>query len=119
MLVGKSERKRSFGRPRHERGIILKLILRNKSLGCGWIHLVQYRGQWRALVNIYTIRGIRGKDSHCYHLDYDTVYSGRWILTFTGNILLHFQFIPEERGCIFLFRKLHDAISQKTKMDVT
>jgi hypothetical protein len=51
VLVGKSERKRPLGRPRH-RCEDIKMDL--QEVGCGdmdWIELAHVRDRWRALVN--------------------------------------------------------------------
>jgi hypothetical protein len=51
--MGKSERKRQFGRPRRRCKDNIKIKL--TEIGCGvidWINLAQNRGQWRALVNM-------------------------------------------------------------------
>jgi hypothetical protein len=50
--VGKSERKRPLGRPRHKWVDNMKMGLREiGSDGVNWIDIVQDRDQWRALVN--------------------------------------------------------------------
>jgi hypothetical protein len=52
VLVGKPERKRSFGRPRRRWEDNIKMDL--QEIGCGemdWIELAQDRDRWRALVN--------------------------------------------------------------------
>jgi hypothetical protein len=49
--VGKSERNRQLGRPRHSWENNIKMDLRE--VGCGgmdWIDLVQERDMWRALM---------------------------------------------------------------------
>jgi hypothetical protein len=57
ILVGKPGGKRPLGRPGRRWGIILKWTLereRERERGwdsMDWIHLVQHRDQWRALVN--------------------------------------------------------------------
>jgi hypothetical protein len=51
VLVGKPDRKRPLGRPRH-RGENIEMDL--QEVGCGgmdWIDLAQDRERWRALVN--------------------------------------------------------------------
>ena len=52
VLVGKSERKRPLGRPRHKWEDNIKMDL--QEVGCwgvDWIRLAQDRGRWQALVN--------------------------------------------------------------------
>jgi hypothetical protein len=52
VLVGKPERKRPLGRPRHRWEENIKMDL--QEVGCGgfdWIELAQGRDRWRALVN--------------------------------------------------------------------
>ena len=52
VLVGKPERKRPLGRPRHSWEDNIKMDL--QEVGCGgmdWIELAQDRDRWRALVN--------------------------------------------------------------------
>jgi hypothetical protein len=50
--VGKPEKKRPLGRPRHRWEDNIRMDLREKGWGCmDWIDLAQYRDQWRALVN--------------------------------------------------------------------
>jgi hypothetical protein len=52
VLVGKPERKRPLGRPRHRWEDKIKMDL--QKVGCGgmdWIKLAQDRDRWRALVN--------------------------------------------------------------------
>ena len=53
VLVGKPERKRPLGRPRHRWEDNIKMDL--KEVGCGgmdWIDVAQNRDRWRALVNV-------------------------------------------------------------------
>jgi hypothetical protein len=58
ILVGKPERKRSLGRPRHRWVDNIKLDLRKIGWdGMHWINLAQDRDQWRALVN--TVMNLR------------------------------------------------------------
>jgi len=55
VLVGKPERKRPLGRPRHRWEVNIKMDL--QEVGCGgitWIELAQDRDRWRALVNVVT-----------------------------------------------------------------
>jgi hypothetical protein len=52
VLVGKPERKRPLGRPRHRWEDNIKMAL--QEVGCGgmdWIELAQDRDRWRELVN--------------------------------------------------------------------
>ena len=52
ILVGKPDRKRPLGRPRHRWEDNIKMDL--QEVGCGgmdWIELAQDRDSWRALVN--------------------------------------------------------------------
>jgi len=52
VLVGKPEKKRPLGRPRHRWEDNIKMDL--QEVGCGgmdWIELAQDRDRWRALVN--------------------------------------------------------------------
>jgi hypothetical protein len=52
ILAGKSEGKRPLRRPRRRWVDNIKMALREIGWhGVDWIDLVQYRGQWRALVN--------------------------------------------------------------------
>jgi len=51
VLVGKSEGKRSLGRPRHRWEDNIKTDLREVGGGGDWIELAQDRDRWRALVN--------------------------------------------------------------------
>jgi len=58
VLVGKPERKRPLGRPRHRWEDNIKMGL--QEVGCGgmdWIELAQDRDRWRALV--YGVMNIR------------------------------------------------------------
>jgi hypothetical protein len=51
-LVGKPEGKRPFGRPRCRWKDDIKMDI--QEVGCGgkdWFYLVQYRDEWRAVVN--------------------------------------------------------------------
>ena len=51
VLVGKPERKRPLGRPRHRWGDI-RTDLEEVGRGCGdWNELAQYRDRWRVLVS--------------------------------------------------------------------
>jgi hypothetical protein len=57
ILVGKSERKRPLGRPRRRWEDNIRIDVRGKWWeSVDWIHLVQERDQWRALVNIMNLR---------------------------------------------------------------
>ena len=52
VLVGKPERRRPLGRPRHRWEDNIKMDLQD--VGCGgmdWIELIQDRDRWRALVS--------------------------------------------------------------------
>jgi hypothetical protein len=52
ILVGKPERKRPFGRPRSKWGGNIRMDLWEIGWkGVDWIHLIQDRDQWRAVVN--------------------------------------------------------------------
>jgi hypothetical protein len=51
VLVGKSDGKRPLGRPRRRWKDGIKLDLRLVGVGVEWIHLVQDRDRWRAVVN--------------------------------------------------------------------
>jgi hypothetical protein len=52
ILVGRPERRRPLGRPRHRWEDNIKLDLREIGFGdVDWIHLAQDRDRWRALVN--------------------------------------------------------------------
>jgi hypothetical protein len=58
VLMGKSEGKRSLGRPRHSWEDGIKMDLREIGWGSAdWIQLAQDRDQWRALVN--TVMNVR------------------------------------------------------------
>ena len=64
-LVGKNDRKRPFGRPRHRWDDNIKMDLLEVSCGVmNCIELAQYRDRWRALVNavmnlrLHEMRGI-------------------------------------------------------------
>jgi hypothetical protein len=52
VLVGKRERKRPLGRPRHRWEDNIKIHLQQLGWGCGdWMVLAQDRDRWRALVS--------------------------------------------------------------------
>jgi hypothetical protein len=52
VLVGKSEGKRSLGRPRRRWEDNIKLDILEVGGGCGdWMELAQVRNRWRALVS--------------------------------------------------------------------
>ena len=52
VLVGKPERKKTLGRPRHRCEDNIKIDLQEVGSGCmDWIKLAQDRYRWRALVN--------------------------------------------------------------------
>ena len=52
VLVGKPERKRPLGGPRHRWEDNIKMDLQEVGEGCGdWMELVQDRDRWRALVS--------------------------------------------------------------------
>ena len=52
VLVGKLERKRPLGRPRHRWEDNIKMDLQEVGRGCGdWMGLAQDRDRWRALVS--------------------------------------------------------------------
>jgi hypothetical protein len=52
VLVGRPEGKRPLGRPRHRWEDNIQLHLREMGIFVAkWIHLAQYRVQWRAFVN--------------------------------------------------------------------
>jgi hypothetical protein len=53
ILVGKPQRKRPLGRPRHKQVDNIKMDLREIGWdSMGWIDLGQDRDQWRALVTM-------------------------------------------------------------------
>jgi len=52
VLVGKSEGKRSFGRPRHTWEDNIKMDLQEMGGGMGWIEVAQNRDRWWDLVNV-------------------------------------------------------------------
>jgi len=53
VLVGKPERKRPLGRPRHRWEDNIKTDLQEVGGGCGdWMELAQYRDRWLALVSM-------------------------------------------------------------------
>jgi hypothetical protein len=58
ILVGKPERKRPLGRPRHRWEVNIKIYLRGIEWGAiDWIDLTQGMDQWRALAkNVMNIR---------------------------------------------------------------
>jgi hypothetical protein len=65
VLVGRTERKRSLGRPRRRWEYNNKMDLQEMGWGgMDWIHLAQDRDRWRALVNavmnhqVHKIRGV-------------------------------------------------------------
>jgi hypothetical protein len=53
VLVGRPNRGRALGRPRHRwgRGVIINEFSRRGMDGKGWIHLAQDWDRWQALVN--------------------------------------------------------------------
>jgi hypothetical protein len=52
ILVGKHERKRPLGRPKHRRKFNIRMDLREIGWEIvDWMHLAQYTDQWRAIVN--------------------------------------------------------------------
>jgi hypothetical protein len=58
-LVGKPERKRSLGRPRHRWQDDIRIDL--QEVGCGgmdWIELAQDTDRWRAVVNVVMNLGV-------------------------------------------------------------
>ena len=58
VLMGKSEGKRSLGRPRRRWEDDIKLDLQEVGGACGdWMELAQDRDKWRALVS--TVRNLR------------------------------------------------------------
>jgi hypothetical protein len=51
-LVGKPERRRALGRPRHRREDNVRMDLLEVGCGCvDWMELAQDRDRWRALVS--------------------------------------------------------------------
>jgi hypothetical protein len=53
VLVGRPEGKRPLGRPRHRWEDNIKMDLREIGTdGANWIRLAQYRGKWRAFMNM-------------------------------------------------------------------
>jgi hypothetical protein len=52
VLVGKPEGKKPLGRSRRRWEDGIKMDLRDIGWGCVWIHLVQDRDCWQALVNV-------------------------------------------------------------------
>jgi len=57
ILVGKPDRKRPLGRPRHRWEDNIKMDL--QEVGCGgmdWIELAQDRDRWQALVNVMNLQ---------------------------------------------------------------
>jgi hypothetical protein len=53
LLVGKPERKRPLGRPRHRRVDNIRMEVGEMGWGgVDWIGLAQDRDKWRALVNV-------------------------------------------------------------------
>jgi hypothetical protein len=58
VLVGRPEGRRPLGRRRHRWEDNIKMDLREIGFGdVDWIHMAQYRGRWRALVN--TVMNLR------------------------------------------------------------
>jgi hypothetical protein len=58
ILVGRPERKKPVGRPRHKWEDNIKIDLRDMGIdGANWIELAQDRVQWRAFVN--TVMNLR------------------------------------------------------------
>jgi hypothetical protein len=51
ILVGRSEGRRSLGRPRRRWEDNIKMDLQAVGWGMDWIELAQNRNRWRALVN--------------------------------------------------------------------
>ena len=51
VLVGKPERKKPLGRPRHRWGDNIKMDVQEVGEGGDWMELTQDRDRWRALVN--------------------------------------------------------------------
>jgi hypothetical protein len=59
ILVGKPERKRPLGRPKHRWVDNIKIDLRETGWDCmDWIDLAQNREQWRALVDTVMNLGV-------------------------------------------------------------
>jgi hypothetical protein len=51
-LIGKPEWNRPVGRPRHRWEDDIRMDLREGWEGVDWMHVVQDRDQWQALVNL-------------------------------------------------------------------
>jgi hypothetical protein len=51
VLVGKSEGKSIFGRPRRRWEDNIKMVLRDVRWGRDWIDMTYYRDMWQAVVN--------------------------------------------------------------------
>jgi hypothetical protein len=59
--VGKPERKRPFGRPRHRREDNIKSIFKKWNeggMGMDWMDMAQNRGRWRVIVNAVMYRRV-------------------------------------------------------------
>jgi hypothetical protein len=58
ILIGKPERKKTFGKPRRRWEDNIRMDLWDKGWGgVDWSHLAQYMDQWRAVVN--TVMNLR------------------------------------------------------------